>query len=225
VTIGLIWGVILMSVPSVSALIAAAVDFTATGEAFTWKGYFHKVGFRKCKLRYVFMGFLIPFIYALVFHGLFWITNPGSLRLDDTNPGGHVLSLLALAVYGTLINLTACSCEEIGWRGFMVPALYERLGIKKTLLLSGIIWSVWHAPIVCAGLYFDGTPVWFGCVTLFLCCLGISIIIGIWSVKTKSVRPAAVFHAAHNCIIQSVVGPISVAENKAFLLAKTEFSH
>jgi membrane protease YdiL (CAAX protease family) len=38
--------------------------------------------------------------------------------------------------------------EEIGWRGFLVPELAKRHSFVATSLISGIIWALWHYPIL-----------------------------------------------------------------------------
>ena len=37
--------------------------------------------------------------------------------------------------------------EEIGWRGFALPALAAQFGLSRASLLLGMIWAVWHLPL------------------------------------------------------------------------------
>lgn len=37
--------------------------------------------------------------------------------------------------------------EEIGWRGFALPRMTERLGLSASTLLLGMLWAFWHLPL------------------------------------------------------------------------------
>jgi membrane protease YdiL (CAAX protease family) len=38
--------------------------------------------------------------------------------------------------------------EEPGWRGFLLPRLAQRLGWQRASLVLGVIWAVWHVPLL-----------------------------------------------------------------------------
>ena len=42
--------------------------------------------------------------------------------------------------------------EELGWRGWLLPSLASRHGLVRATLLTGIVWYVWHLPILLGGV-------------------------------------------------------------------------
>jgi len=38
--------------------------------------------------------------------------------------------------------------EELGWRGWLLPSLTARYGLSGATLFTGIIWYIWHFPIL-----------------------------------------------------------------------------
>ena len=58
---------------------------------------------------------------------------------------------LISVVFAPILNIVPSLGEEIGWRGYLLPKLNTMFSRKKTVLLTGLIWGVWHAPIVAMG--------------------------------------------------------------------------
>src|SRR5262249_29691482 len=56
----------------------------------------------------------------------------------------------AALLLGPLINGLFTFGEEFGWRGYLQPKLMP-LGGKRAMLLIGVIWGVWHWPIIFMG--------------------------------------------------------------------------
>ena len=54
-------------------------------------------------------------------------------------------STVVSALFFTLIQ--GATGEESGWRGYLLPAVVEKLGVVKGSLIVSLIWSFWHAPI------------------------------------------------------------------------------
>jgi membrane protease YdiL (CAAX protease family) len=50
-------------------------------------------------------------------------------------------------VGGTLVSMPFQAGEEIGWRGFALPRLSERIGLAGASLVLGVIWAMWHLPL------------------------------------------------------------------------------
>lgn len=63
-------------------------------------------------------------------------------------------SLLA----GATINTVFALGEEIAWRGFL-PRVMEECGFWKKSLVIGVIWGLWHMPVILMGHNYPQHPV------------------------------------------------------------------
>ena len=64
----------------------------------------------------------------------------------------------ASLVMGPVVNGLFGFGEEFGWRGYLLPKLMP-LGKWKAYTLVGIIWGLWHAPLILAGFNYPGHPI------------------------------------------------------------------
>lgn len=65
--------------------------------------------------------------------------------------GSFVLSAIPVAyvLFAFVVQLlTSGIGEEPGWRGFLLPRLQARFAGEKYIWILGLIWAVWHYPIV-----------------------------------------------------------------------------
>ena len=88
----------------------------------------------------------------------------------DISPSTLLLVLLGVAVLAApLINSFFTFGEEFGWRAYLQPKLMP-LGFRKAMLLMGLIWGVWHWPLIAMGhnygLDYFGAP-WTGMLAWF----------------------------------------------------------
>lgn len=95
-----------------------------------------------------------------------------------------------------IVGLIPTFGEEFGWRAYLLPKLLS-LGRDRALILHGIIWGVWHAPIIAMGHNYPGYPI-IGILmmTLFTTLLG--IVFGWLYFASGSVFTCALAHAALN---------------------------
>ncbi|WP_372784244.1 CPBP family intramembrane glutamic endopeptidase [Phenylobacterium sp.] len=141
--------------------------------------------------------------------------------------GLHVNGLFAalglILTVGLFDKISRALGEEIGWRGLLVPELLKVTSFRNTALISGVIWALWHFPLIILADYkAAGTPVPFqlGCFALMV--ISSSFLYAWLRLRSASVWPPVLLHAAHNLLIQSVFDQATVDRNGAFYLT-TEF--
>lgn len=104
------------------------------------------------------------------------------------------LAALPLAAF---INLLPALGEELGWRGWLLPKLMP-LGALPALLISGVIWAAWHAPVILLGYNYPDAPGWLGMAAMAGLCIPIGAVFGWLRLRSGSVWPAALAHGAFN---------------------------
>ena len=211
----------LMWIPALAALAASCVSFRENGEPFSLKGLLAKGGFRTCRLRYILLGCLLPLLYLLIPYMAYWLMYPENFAYHGVSPVIVLKDLLPVLVIGTLASLLSALGEEIGWRGFMVPALRERLGLNKALLISSLFWCCWHLPLLIGGDYMPGTPLWYQLPAFVLCIFPVGVMAGLLSLHSGSVWPAAFLHAAHNNYDQAVFSVITAGATRMVFVSET----
>jgi uncharacterized protein len=108
-----------------------------------------------------------------------------------------IISQLALGlILGPAINVFATMGEELGWRGFLLPKLLP-VGQWKAIIISGLIWGFWHAPVIAQGVNFPLHP-FSGILLMMLGCVLLSAILSWLYLKTQSPWSAALAHASIN---------------------------
>lgn len=104
--------------------------------------------------------------------------------------------IFASLTFTPLINSIPAFGEEFGWRGYLLPKLLP-LGKTKALLISGIIWGLWHTPFVLLGMHYSNQRI-LGAImfTLFVMLLGVYI--GYLRLISGSVFLASFAHGIFN---------------------------
>jgi hypothetical protein len=148
---------------------------------------------------------LIPLVYSALADLLLCLSTPG---VFDTNvlPDSGMQNSMALlipvsAVFNGVIVSFAALGEEFGWRAYMMPKLKSFMGKYPALIVGGIIWGIWHAPLTCVGHNFGTDYPGFPYVGIILMCLYCILLGGILTYvteKTGSVWPAVFLHGVNN---------------------------
>ena len=173
--------------------------------------------------KYVWLGYLIPIAYALPVYLIVWIIDLGGFAGTDfvaqtAEKFGwtHFPPALTLALFilltGTLglVGKTSRALgEEIGWRGFLVPELSKVVSFTGVGIISGLMWAVYHFPVLLFADYNAGTPAWYGLTCFTLMVVADSFILAWLTLRSGSLWPAAILHGSHNLFIQSILTPLT----------------
>ena len=111
--------------------------------------------------------------------------------------------LMAVTV-APVANMLFAVGEEAGWRGTMMPWLKEHFGLLNGRLLGGIIWGVWHWPIMLLtgyeyGTNYLGAPV-LGLVVWCVVCFALNTLLDWLYEKTGCIWVPAIAHGAFNAV-------------------------
>lgn len=126
-----------------------------------------------------------------------WLAQMPALR--DMSPLLIVAAQFLLAItLAPLINVIFALGEELGWRGFLLRELLP-LGQWRAILLSGLIWGLWHAPAVLQGLNYPGYPIP-GVFMMTIFCILLGTILAWLYLNTASPWAPALAHGAVNAV-------------------------
>lgn len=100
--------------------------------------------------------------------------------------------------------------EEWGWRGYLMPKLSEVMGKPAAVVVGGIIWGLWHAPLTISGHNFGvdhpGFP-FVGILLMCVLCVADNAFLTLLTDRTDSIYPASFFHMINNnCSMLFVLG-------------------
>lgn len=155
---------------------------------------------------------VVPLILILLAAGLTWAAGWGTWdtsmswleeqapELSGTSllPPGQLIALQIISglVVGPLINSLFAVGEEVGWRGFLLPRLLP-LGQTRAILVNGVIWGVWHVPVIAQGHNYPGHPLLgMGMMVIFTTLLG--FLLSWLYFQTRSPWAPAVAHGTVN---------------------------
>lgn len=203
----------LMWCPGISAIITSIL----------LKRKISSLGWQWGKTKFQVQSYLIPLFYAFIAYLIIWIVGWGkfynhefvsqvaeSLGFDGLPNGLAIVSyFLLMGLFGLPRSIATALGEEIGWRGFLVPELYKTMGYTKTSLLTGIIWSIWHYPILIFADYNSGTPAWYGLTCFTVMVISISFVFTWYRIQSNSLWTAVLLHASHNLFIQGFFSPLT----------------
>lgn len=106
------------------------------------------------------------------------------------------IALMQGLIAGITINAVAGFGEELGWRGFLQRE-FGYMGFWISSALIGLIWGIWHAPLILQGHNYPEHPVT-GAFMMTVWCMLLAPIFSYIRIKSKSVIAAAIIHGSLN---------------------------
>ena len=111
-------------------------------------------------------------------------------------PGMNAILIFTAILIGAAINMPLMLSEELGWRGWLWHHLRPK-GFWVATFWIGLLWGLWHIPIIVMGHNYPGMPVW-GPILFTLFCLLYSPIFSYIREKSGSVWAPCVLHGTMN---------------------------
>ena len=192
----------LMWAPAAAAFVAAPLTGRRIRDfGWRWPGF-----------GYMAAGYCIPLAYAVAAYAAVWALGLGRLDVQHYAALAHRPATQAIplvATVGIAFGCVAALGEEIGWRGFLVPVLAERFSFRATSVISGVIWTAWHVPVILFSDYNNGTPAWWDVLCFTVAVIGVAFIMAWLRLASCSLWPCVLLHSAHNGFVQEVLTPLT----------------
>jgi membrane protease YdiL (CAAX protease family) len=138
-------------------------------------------------------------------------------QLAVTNMSSSALILLTALntlIIGPFLGLIIAFGEEYGWRGYLQTELI-RLGRIRGVFLVGVIWGIWHWPVIWMGYNYPGEPV-LGSIAMVVWCILLAYFLAYAVFKSKGVWTAAYLHALNNQTLSFFFMAVLAPNNNIF---------
>ena len=206
------WLLPLMLSPGVSAILTKLIFDRSLKE----------LGWKPGPAKWLGLGYLLPILYGAVVYGIVWLVGLGGFTTEAI--AGQMAELgmadapawQMVAVYmllmGTIVyvrgGLLYSFGEELGWRGFLFPELHRMTSFTTASLISGVVWALFHLPVMLFSDYNSTAPIAFQVVVFFISAIANTFVYNWLRAKSGSVWPAVLLHASHNVFVSNVYDPL-----------------
>lgn len=207
------WLLPLMLCPGVSAILTKLI-FDRNLKGLGWK---------PGPAKWLGLGYLLPILYGAVIYGIVWLLGLGGFTTDVVAevvgsgmgmadaPRWQVVAIytlfLATIVY-VRSGLLSCLGEELGWRGFLFPELQRMTSFTTASLISGVVWTLFHLPLILFSDYHSTAPIAFTVVVFFISTIAHTFVNNWLRARSGSVWPTVLLHTSHNVFINKVYDPL-----------------
>jgi sodium transport system permease protein len=108
--------------------------------------------------------------------------------------GGPEEGQFSLPAYLLIFGVVASVCEELAFRGFILSGLLRSFRQRNAILISSFLFALFHMNV------FQFLPAFF-----------LGIVLGLLTVRSKSLVPAIIFHMVHNSMLIGAMYMVNAA--------------
>jgi membrane protease YdiL (CAAX protease family) len=157
-----------------------------------------KLSFGKNRLLYV----ILPVLFSLTYIIAHLISYSLGLRLPLLEFNLTLFfATLGLPLLTLVISWPVYFGEEYGWRFYLQDRMFALFGGYTGVVLVGLIWGLWHAPLMLMGLNFPHESFLPANIVYLVYTIFVSIIFGYAVLKTGSIWIAVLLHGLIDIII------------------------
>ncbi len=182
-----------------------------------WKKLWLRPNFKR-GWKYYLAAWLLPLLAAIPGSLAFYLIFPQSFDPGATKAleqitifasaatAGPWMAMLALVLENMVIyapiNAIFAIGEEFGWRAYLLQKLANRFGsVRNAAVLVGLIWAIWHMPLIYmglstkAGIVNGSRDILFFMLMYPISTISTSILLSWATLRSGSVWPAALGHS------------------------------
>jgi uncharacterized protein len=141
-------------------------------------------------------GYLLG-VYHADWTGFSGLAEQSQPNLPAHNAGTVALTRIAEVFVVGWLSVIPAFGEEWGWRGYLTRALLP-LGQPGAFLVTGVLWGLWHAPLLVLGYNYPNLPVVVSFIMMMCFCTLVGVLLGWLRLASRSVWPAAIAHGFLN---------------------------
>ena len=185
------------------------------------------MGWKPClkgKIKLLLAAWFLPALLTVIGAALYFAVFPGHFDMSGdafaaaagaealeqmrsqglTYPMYVLISVIGCLTYAPFVNMLLAVGEEAGWRGFLYPQLKAKFGKSQGWLIGGVIWGMWHWPLMWLIGYEYGTDyVGFPIVGMLIFCIfttAAGVLCDWLYEKTNCIWIPSIFHGSINAV-------------------------
>lgn len=144
---------------------------------------------------------------APLHHGT-WGFSFGGSASHHVGHGLLYIFVVVLAMMTPIVSPFSLG-EELGWRGYLLDRLVKA-GIRRPVFVLGLVWAVWHLPVLLTGQYIKSSHLAITAVLFVLMILGSNSVICRLRLLSGSIWVPVLMHSVHNVVFQYILQPATV---------------